>query len=171
MSAAPAPSPEVPGDFIDLISVAYRLGGLRWVEERLFEVVGGWVPMVVEPGVKGRLASISLHHGWHVELLAGVLPSLPNVEGLTPDGFTVAPASDDDGGLGRLVADTRALPGDAPAGDRLEHLRDRALPALVDGYRSLASGLSPVGDGPAIRVLGVIERDLLDDQRSLLGAD
>jgi hypothetical protein len=148
--------------FVDLVSGARRLGHYRWIERRLFEVLGGWVAGA-EPSARGLLATSSRHHAEHADRLGEVLPTLPNVDGITPEGVTVAP--DDDA---ELVALVDGLEVDAAAvADPLARLRSTTLPALIASYRDHLGRLSPVGDGPAIRVLEAIVRDEEDDLASL----
>jgi hypothetical protein len=151
------------GEFVGLIAGARRLGELRWVERRLFELVGSWVVGAPDPATKAWLATSSLHHAWHGELLAGVLPTVPNVEGVAPDDLTVAPAVSSD--LGRLLGEV-----DPPAGSSLpgtvelvERYAALVLPGLVGVHRALRDALSPVGDRPAARVLDLVLADELDD--------
>ena len=54
--------------------VASRLGRLRFVELRLFEVMGGWVGSTPEPQVKALLAEQCYHHAWHADLWADRFP-------------------------------------------------------------------------------------------------
>src|SRR3546814_4627208 len=55
---------------------ARRVGHYKWIEMRLFEVLGGWVATVPELDVKLRLGTHCYHHAWHAELWHKRLPEL-----------------------------------------------------------------------------------------------
>jgi hypothetical protein len=148
-------------EFVGLLAGARRLGELRGVEQLLFELVGGWVTEVPGAATKAWLATASLHHAWHAELLAGVLPTLAAVEGVSPEGLTVVPPGSSP--LGRLVAPPATGGAEAAA----DHYARTTLPGLVEAHGSLRAALSPVGDRPARRVLDII---LADEQADLAGA-
>jgi hypothetical protein len=57
-----------------LTSTASTLGGFRWIDRRLFEVVGGWVPTVAEPATKRWLAAVARHHAWRADQWAARFP-------------------------------------------------------------------------------------------------
>jgi hypothetical protein len=69
-------SPGALGPGPSLESTATRLGGFRWVDLRLFEVVGGWVPDVPEPAVKRWLAGAARHHAWRADQWADRFPAV-----------------------------------------------------------------------------------------------
>ncbi len=48
---------------LDLFGTARRAGAARWLDARLFEILGGWVAGVPEPEVKIALATQAGHHG------------------------------------------------------------------------------------------------------------
>src|SRR3954447_17921197 len=68
---------------------AHRAGVHRWIEQRLFEILGRWSAEVAVPEAKGLLGSHSYHHAWHAELWRGCLPSLPHLD---PEGLTAPPS-------------------------------------------------------------------------------
>lgn len=59
---------------MDIHEAARRVGALAWTEQRLFEVVGGWVASTPEPEAKLLFARLSRHHGEHALALVTVLP-------------------------------------------------------------------------------------------------
>ena len=63
-----------------LDDTARRIARARWLEERCFEVLGGWVASTPEPEVKLVLARQSHHHAWHAELFERVLPVASGLE-------------------------------------------------------------------------------------------
>lgn len=140
-----------------LHDLARRLGGHRWVEERAFELLGGWASAVPEPEVKALFASHSYHHAWHAELLADCLPELAAVG--TRQSLAVAPGP-------RVEAFFEGL-ADAGGGtlDKLVGVYRVLLPAVIGAYRRDLSAMNPVSDAPAIRALELVLRDELFDQR------
>ena len=66
---------------------ARRVGHYKWIEMRLFEVLGGWVATVPELDVKLRLGTHCYHHAWHAELWHKRLPELRE---MNPERLTVA---------------------------------------------------------------------------------
>ena len=64
---APWDRRELPGLF-DVEDSARRVGHYKWIEMRLFEVLGGWVATVPELDVKIKLGVHCYKHAWHAEL-------------------------------------------------------------------------------------------------------
>jgi hypothetical protein len=97
MSDSTAPRPpfapwdrrQLPGLF-SVEESARRVGNYKWVEMRLFEVLGGWVATVPEMDVKIRLGTHCYKHAWHAELWHKRLPELRE---MNPDRLT-QPAND-----------------------------------------------------------------------------
>jgi hypothetical protein len=126
---------------MDITDAARRVGALAWTEQRLFEVVGGWVDSTPEPGVKLLFARASRHHGDHALALAAVLPDTRDHDPVA----LVAPADDDpSGSLGGDTTDARL--------DALLVVLSRQVEA-IDGFLTEAS---PVRDGPALRVAELV---------------
>lgn len=139
--------PGVPG--LPLDDIARRVGHCRWLEERCFEMLGGWVASTPEPEVKLLFARHSRHHAWHAELL---FTCLPDTRDHDPDTLT-APAAD---GWPPAVDTLRA------ADDTLSRLSivSRVLVArLAAEYDSLLDVASPVRDAPLLRWVGVLVGD------------
>ena len=137
----------------DLWALARRVGGLRWVEQELFAVSGGWVPSTAEPDVRVAWAVQSQHHGWHAEVLRDRLPELRHLD---VDTLTEGPAGWD--GLLAAVADLTATP------DRLAGWFECVVPALVAAYESLADDLDEVAT-PGLRRW--VDHVLLDERADL----
>src|SRR6478609_7888242 len=72
---APWDRRELPGSF-NVEESARRVGHYKWIEMKLFEVLGGWVATVPELDVKMRLDTHCYHHAWHSELWHKRLPEL-----------------------------------------------------------------------------------------------
>jgi hypothetical protein len=137
-----------------LAETARRLGRLRWVELRLFEVVGGWVASTPEAEVKAMLATQSYHFAWHGRVWAERFPA-----GYGHD-LEEATTAGDDGGLAAWMDQLAALE-DSPA--RLTGLYRVVLPRLVVAYRRWREEADPVADGPLLRWLGFVLADEVDD--------
>jgi hypothetical protein len=126
---------------MDITEAARRVGALAWTEQRLFEVVGGWVASTPEPDVKLLFARASRHHGDHALALAAVLPDTRDHDPVA----LVAPADDDpSGGLGGDTTDVRL--------DALVVVLSRHVEA-IDGF---VTDTAPIRDGPALRVVGLV---------------
>lgn len=143
-----------------LEATARRIGHYKWVEMRLFEVLGAWVPNVPEQEVKLRLGTDAHHHAWHAELWHKCLPEGTGLA--SPEELTV-PA--DDG----LVAFVEALgKPEAPelTIEKLTGVYRVLVPHMVTAYSRHLEAASPATDGPVIRALQLILRDELDDWRA-----
>ena len=127
-------------------------GHARWLETRLFEVMGAWVAVEPDPEVKAVFAAHSLRHAWHADVWGG---RLPRVAHLDADALTVA--------AGDPVAEVvTALAGAAGADQTVERLAAVArvvLPRLVTAYRDRLQAAHPLADGPTVRWLGLVVAD------------
>lgn len=143
------------GLFLDLHATARRAGAARWLDARLFEVLGGWVPTVAEPEVKIALAAQASHHGWHAGLWGERLPTLHD----TDRASWARPAS---AGVEEAVA---LLAGAAGTLERLVGVHRALLPRLVAAHSEHLASTSPVADAPTIRTLRLVLNDEIEDQR------
>lgn len=112
----------------------------RWaaIEERAFEVLGGWVTSTSSPALKVQLAEQSRHHGWRAGLWAELVPS--------------------DYGLGNAAVTSAML--DATDDDARRERAVEVAQKLLDDYRTALAAASPVSDGPVIRVLRRVIADI-----------
>lgn len=140
---------------LDLSATARRAGAARWLDTRLFEILGGWVATVAEPEVKIALATQAAHHGWHATLWDERLPSLHDVD---PASW-VGPAP----GVEPAVA---LLAGAGGTVERLAGVHRGLLPRLVAAHAAHLEAASPVADGPTIRTLRLVLADEVEDQRA-----
>ncbi|MGH9125941.1 MAG: hypothetical protein ACRDZ8_14620 [Acidimicrobiales bacterium] len=143
---------EVRAEPWSLLGAARVIGGYVWLEERLFEIVGGWVPSVPEPAVKLRFEADSHHHAWHASLWRERLPALREVE---PDAF-VAPATPP------LEQALSSVAQSATTVERLVSVYRVLAPRLAVGYQRHQERASAVADGPTIRALDLV---LADERR------
>ncbi len=140
-----------------------RIGHHAWVEMRLFETLGRWSGTVRDPRARALFASQSHHHAWHAELWQGLLPAVPHL----PAADLVAPEPAD----AQVVAALEAF--DDPDRDedsveatvtRLAAVYDATLPHLVTTYTEHLDRTTAVTDGPTVRALHLVLRDLADDK-------
>jgi hypothetical protein len=154
---APWDRREIPGIFT-VEESARRVGHYKWIEMRLFEVLGGWVATVPELDVKLRLGTHCYHHAWHAELFHKRLPELRE---MNPERLT-APPNDE------LVAFVDALT--EPEGpdltiEKLVGAYRVLIPAKIAAYTYHRNNTSTITDAPTIRSLEFILQDELNDWR------
>jgi hypothetical protein len=137
---------------LDLHSSASRLGHYRWLELQLFELLGAWAVSTPEPEIKILFGSHCHRHAWHAELWAQTLPSIGET---TPSSLT-APASES------YVEFVEVLgaPGAEQTIERLAGVGRVALPRLLADCTAHRAALSSTTDGPAVRSLTLVSRDL-----------
>jgi len=138
-----------------LAESAERLGHYAWVEARLFEILGGWVPEVPELDAKLLLGSQSHHHAWHAELWVRRLPVLA---GIDHDDLTVA-ANDE------LTAFMHELAEPVTSVEKLAGVYRVMLPHLVATYGAHLERTSMVTDAPTVRALNLVLADETEDWR------
>ncbi len=127
---------------------ARRITRARWLEERCFEVLGGWVSTTPEPEVKLVVARQSHHHAWHAELFGRVLP--------VASGLDVGRHEEPDPGWSAALTEIQALSGTA---DRLAAAFGVLLPAKLVEYEHWLADADPVRDAPLRRWLGFVVAD------------
>lgn len=149
---------------------ASLVGGYRWIEQRLFELLGGWAAQATRPELRGHLDAQSGRHAWHASLWADRLPVR---DGISADELTVAPVAaarvldvlaragtDLDGSDG---SDAQADSVRSDAMLQLAGLYRVVLPRLVIGYSDHLRATTPVSDGPVIRALRLVLADEIED--------
>jgi len=142
--------------WLDLHATARRAGAARWLDARLFEIVGGWVAAVPEPEVKIALAAQASHHGWHATLWGERLPTL---HGVDPASWVGPPSA----GVEQAVELLGTASGTV---ERLAGLHRALLPRLAAAHASHLDSASPVADAPTIRTLRLVLRDEVEDQQA-----
>ena len=143
---------------MNAIALRVAAGHYAWLERRLFEVLGGWVPSVTEPAVKVLLRAQSHEHAWHADLW----------EELTQQ---PEPPRSADGAAG-LAALLHAVAEPAGTAERLAGAYRVLLPRLVDAYGALSDEAVPASDGPLVRALGLMLADdvpAIEDAERLIG--
>ncbi|MDA8280039.1 MAG: hypothetical protein M0Z63_06400 [Actinomycetota bacterium] len=163
-----------------------RIGELRWIEHRLFEMVGGWVGDEPCPPARVLLSVLARQHGDHAALLA---ERLPVRAGADPDALTV-PAPGWPGMLAHLAVGPNAAgepidPVGASGADggidagtagekgghaggiltvtaaRLVGLGRVVLPRLATAYARTLRGVA-AADAPVVRALRMVHTDTRD---------
>ena len=139
--------------WLPLHVTASLVGGYRWIEQCLFEVLGRAAAQATRPGLRVHLDAQAARHAWHASLWADRLPVR---DGVSADELTVAPAAAARilGVLDGVESDTMSL---------VAGLYRVVLPRLVTGYRSHLAVAAPVSDGPVIRALGLVLSDEVED--------
>jgi hypothetical protein len=136
-----------------LQDTAAWLGRSRWIETRLYEVMGGWVPSTANPEVKALLAAQCYHHAWHAEVWEGLFPT---GYGMDLDEATSATSPE-------LVSLFHHLAGCVEPEARLAALYRAVLPRKIAAYRTWRSRANPVTDGALVRWLQLVLVDEVDD--------
>lgn len=151
-SFAPWDRRELPGSFT-LEQTATRVGHYKWIEMRIFELMGGWVATIPELEVKLRLGTHCYHHAFHAELWHKRLPELLE---MNPERLTKPPNPE-------MEAFVKALgepDGAETTIEKLVGLYRVLLPHLIAAYTFHLNNTSQVTDAPTIRSLNFC---LLDD--------
>jgi hypothetical protein len=154
---APWDTRELPGSF-DVEESARRVGNYKWIESRLFEVLGGWVATVPELDIKMRLGTHCYHHAWHAELWHKRLPELRE---MNPERLTEPPNDE-------LVAFVDAMTEpEAPelTIEKLVGVYRVLIPHKIAAYTYHRNHTSTITDAPTIRSLGFALQDEFDDWR------
>src|SRR5881227_2473424 len=165
MTEAVAPRPafapwdrrQLPGLF-DVEESARRVGNYKWVEMRLFVVLGGWVATVPELDVKMRLGTHCYHHAWHAELWHKRLPELRE---MNQDRLTEPPNDE-------MVAFVDAMT--EPEGpeltiEKLVGVYRVLIPHKIAAYTYHLNNTSAITDAPTIRSLKLALNDEFEDWR------
>jgi hypothetical protein len=129
------------------------IGHYRWVEVRLFEILGAWVPDVPELEAKLIVAAQAPHHAWHSQLW---FERLPELAGMDREELTVA-AND------HVVAVMDCLQGSDRTIEKLAGVYRVVLPRMIAAYSGHLARASAVTDAPTIRALHLVLRDEIDD--------
>jgi len=139
-----------------LLESARRLGTSAWVEQRLFEVLGGWVRAAHDPALALALATIARHHAAHALDLSALLPATRDHD---PAALVSPPAGEDD--LWDSVAEAPTPEAGLPI------VVGPVLSGHLDSLESWLGDASPVRDGPGIRVVTAVLATDRDDRERL----
>ena len=154
---APWDRRELPGAFT-VEETARRVGNYKWIEMRLFEVLGGWVATVPELDVKLRLGTHCYRHAWHAELWHKRLPELRE---MNPDRLT-EPANDDVVSFMSAVTEPEAHDETI---EKLVGVYRVLIPHKIAAYTYHLNNTSTITDAPTIRTLKLALNDEFEDWR------
>jgi hypothetical protein len=138
-----------------LEEAARRAGGHRWVEARLFEILGGWVASTADVDAKLIFDRHSQHHAWRADQWWDRLPVLADVD---RQALVAAPSA-------RVAALADRLPTLRGTVPRLAGVYRVALPRLAAAYQEHRLRANPVSDEAAIRTLDIMLPDVVGDWR------
>src|SRR5436853_4210782 len=154
---APWDRRQLPGLF-SVEESARRVGNYKWVEMRLFEVLGGWVATVPEMDVKIRLGTHCYKHAWHADLWHKRLPELRE---MNPDRLT-QPANDGVVAFMDAVAEPEAP---EQTIEKLVGVYRVLIPRKIAAYTYHLHATSRITDAPTMRSLKLILQDEFEDWR------
>ena len=147
----------------DIVQRARCINAFAWIEQRLFEVVGGWASTETDALLKVMFDTESRVHGWNSLLWKDEMP---------PEGSLRAESSFSSEDQNILVA-----PGFVTVMDQIESdwqdtgvvsyghlgvLCKVVLPRLLLTYRLHMAALSPVTDGSFTRAVSIVYDDIMD---------
>ena len=148
---------EFPGRFT-VLETARRVGHYKWIEMKLFEIMGAWLASVPELEVKYRLGLHCYQHAFHAELWAKRLPELRE---MNPQRLTAAANEEL---LGFVEALTRAS-GEEQTIEKLVGLYRVLLPQIIATYTFHLNNSATVTDAPTVRALELCLRDDIEQWR------
>lgn len=138
-----------------------RLAGSHvWVERRLFEILGLWVPSTPEPEAKLMLDRHSHHHAWRAGQWWDRLPVLADVD---RDALVTPPDPGLAAALELLASAGPAGAGATPTVARLAGAYRFALPRLWASYQRHRAQAGDTADGATLRTLGIVAPDAAAD--------
>lgn len=140
---------------VALGDLASWLGRMRWVEQRCFELLGGWVTSEEDPALKVAFAEDCYHHAWHAEVWADRFPH--------GYGHELASATSPGGqGWGEVFDRLADAPGSI---ERVSGFYRVLLPRKIAVYDHFADVLDPHADRPVVRWLDRVVADEVTDWR------
>ncbi len=158
---------------LSIDATAALVGEYRWIETKLYAVLGAWVGDFPLVGVRVHLDAQSMRHAWHAELFADRLPVRAGVD---PDALTrPSPATaalfaalegvevPEVGGTADELADDGGVPTRPGALPLVAGLYRVVLPRLVTTYTRHLRVTASVADGPLKRALRLVLRDEVED--------
>lgn len=136
-------------------ATAQRLGRAVWLDERLFEIVGGWITSVPEAELRERLAAHCHRHAAHAALFRERLPQATGVDGRA---MVASPGPGIDDAVSLLASATDTLP-------RLVGLYRVFVPHLVSAHGFHRHATNSVTDGPTAAALDTAVAGLVSQWR------
>jgi hypothetical protein len=139
---------------LDLHGAGRLVGQHRWLELRVFELAGRWVPETADRPAKLALDRHSGHGAWRAGQWEERLPVLAGVDRAA---LVEAPDEGWDRCLEQLVATPEPVA-------RLAGLYRVVLPRIAQRYRAHLAASSPVAAGPTRRTLRMVLADVANDR-------
>jgi hypothetical protein len=130
-------------------------GSHRWLELRLFEILGGWVASTEDTEAKLVFDRHSQHHAWRADQWWDRLPVLADVD---RQALVAAPSP-------QMAAATDELAGVQGTVPRLAGGYRFAVPRLVAAYHAHRLRTCAASDGAARRTLDIVLPDVSADWR------
>jgi hypothetical protein len=147
----------LPGLF-SVEETARRVGHYKWVEMKIFEMMGGWVATVPELDIKLRLGTHCYHHAFHSELWHKRLPELRE---MNPERLTVPPNPEFEAFIEGLTEPEAA----ELTIEKMTGLYRVLLPRLIAAYTYHLNNTSEITDSPTIRSLNFCLQDDMEEWR------
>lgn len=137
---------------------ARRAGHYKWLEMRLFEILGGWVALAPELEVKSLMGTHCYHHAFHAELWHKRLPELRETN---PERLT-APANPEFEAF--VEAMSLGMDTDSTI-EKLTGMYRVLLPAQIAAYTYHLNNTSTITDAPTMRALELCLNDDVSEWR------
>lgn len=134
---------------IGIFEQARMVASYGFIEQRLFELLGGWVESESRNEARLFFDVQSQQHAWHAQLFEDRLPAL---EGLDAEKATAGTLTAVEEVLEQLAAQTETLV-------RLAGLGRLVLPRLVTGYTIHTERAAAVADASLVRSLRLVLSD------------
>lgn len=154
---APWDRRELPGRF-SVEETARRVGNYKWVEMKIFELMGGWVATIPELDIKLRLGTHCYHHAFHSELWHKRLPELRE---MSPEKVTVPPND----AFVDFIDALAAPEGPDQTIEKMVGMYRVLLPHLIAAYTYHRNNTSSITDSPTIRSLDFCLNDDMEEWR------
>ena len=152
---APSDSRVLPGAY-SVEDSARMVGAYAWIEQELFQALGGWVATVPELDVKLLFGRHCYHHAWHSRLLRERLPELRE---MNAERATVPP----NGGLVAFAAELVEPGAPELTIEKMVGVYRVLLPRFVTTYSAHAANTSAITDAPTLRLFDLVLRDDIAD--------
>lgn len=121
----------------------------QWIEEQIFEILGGWSVSLSEPEAKLLVARHAAHHGWHAQLWAERRPNLREASIDNPESVEWV----------NLIGRVQAVSGEHPSILKLAGMYQVLLPRLIDQYSKVLALTAEVADMPVKRTIQLVMAD------------
>ncbi len=125
----------------------------QWIEEQIFEILGGWSVSLTEPEAKLLVARHAAHHGWHAQLWAERRPNLREASIGDPESADWLD----------LIGGVQAGSGEYSSILKLAGMYRVLLPRLTAQYSNVLASTAEVADKPVIRTIQLVMADERED--------